>query len=69
MGYDLPAAIGACIASGREVVCATGDGSIMMNLQELQTIRQYNLPVKVVVFSNDGYGTMRQTCKNFFGGK
>lgn len=69
MGYDLPAAIGACIASGREVICATGDGSIMMNLQELQTIRHYGLPIKVIVFSNDGYGTMRQTCRNFFGGK
>lgn len=67
MGYDLPAAIGACIASGRrETMCATGDGSIMMNLQELQTIRHHNLPIKVVVFSNDGYGTVRMTIDNFF---
>ena len=66
MGYDLPAAIGACVASGRETVCATGDGSIMMNIQELQTIRHNNLPVKVVVFSNDGYGTIRMTSDNFF---
>lgn len=69
MGYDLPAAIGAAVASGRPVVCATGDGSVMMNLQELQTIRQYDLPVNVVIFSNDGYGAIRQTCKNFFGGE
>lgn len=69
MGYDLPAAIGAAAASGRQVVCATGDGSVMMNLQELQTIRQYDLPVNVVIFSNDGYGAIRQTCKNFFGGE
>lgn len=66
MGYDLPAAIGACIASGRDTVCATGDGSIMMNLQELQTIKQNSLPIKVVVFSNDGYGTIRMTSDNFF---
>lgn len=66
MGYDLPAAIGAAVASKKEVICVTGDGSIMMNLQELQTIKQYNLPIKIVVFSNDGYGAIRQTCKNFF---
>lgn len=69
MGYDLPAAIGAAVASGRQVVCATGDGSVMMNLQELQTIRQYDLPINVVIFSNDGYGAIRQTCKNFFNGE
>lgn len=68
MGADLPEAIGAAIASGREVICYTGDGSIMMNLQELQTIRHYDLPVKVVVFSNDGYHAIRQTSKNFFNG-
>jgi acetolactate synthase-1/2/3 large subunit len=68
MGADLPEAIGAAVASGKQVICLTGDGSIMMNLQELQTIKHYGLPVKVVVFSNDGYNAMRQTCKNFFGG-
>lgn len=66
MGYDLPAAIGAAIASGKEVICSTGDGSIMMNLQELQTIHHYNLPIKIIVFSNNGYNAIRQTCKNFF---
>lgn len=69
MGYDLPAAIGTAAAAGRTVTCATGDGSVMMNLQELQTIKQYNLPINVVVFSNDGYGAIRQTCKNFFNGE
>ena len=69
MGADLPEAIGAAVASGREVICLTGDGSIMMNLQELQTIRHYGLPVKVVVFSNGGYNAIRQTSKNFFNGK
>lgn len=69
MGYDVPAAIGASIASGRQVICVTGDGSIMMNLQELQTIVQNDLPVNIVVFANDGYGAIRQTSKNFFNGE
>lgn len=68
MGYDVPAAIGAAAASGRKVYCITGDGSIMMNLQELQTIVQNNLPISIVVFSNDGYGAIRQTSKSFFEG-
>lgn len=68
MGADLPEAVGAAVSSGKQVVCVTGDGSIMMNLQELQTIKHYNLPVKVIVFSNDGYNAIRQTCKNFFNG-
>ena len=66
MGADLPEAIGAAISSGKQIICVTGDGSIMMNLQELQTIKHYDLPVKVIVFSNDGYNAIRQTCKNFF---
>ncbi|MCI6649818.1 MAG: thiamine pyrophosphate-binding protein [Lachnospiraceae bacterium] len=68
MGYDLPAAIGAAVASGKKVYCVTGDGSIMMNLQELQTIVQNDFPISIVVFSNDGYGAIRQTSKNFFNG-
>ena len=68
MGADLPEAIGAAVASKREIICLTGDGSIMMNLQELQTISHYKLPIKIVVFSNDGYNAIRQTCKNFFDG-
>ena len=68
MGYDLPAAIGACIAHGRrETICVTGDGSIQMNLQELQTIRTNRLPVKIFLISNGGYHSIRQTQKNFFG--
>lgn len=66
MGADLPEAIGAAVASKKTVVCLTGDGSIMMNLQELQTIKHYNFPIKIVVFSNNGYAAIRQTCKNFF---
>lgn len=68
MGYDLPAAVGAAVALKREIICVTGDGSIMMNLQELQTIRGYHLPIKVVVFENNGYNAIKQTSKNFFGG-
>lgn len=68
MGYDLPAAIGACIASGRaETICISGDGSIQMNIQELQTIIHHRLPIKIFVINNNGYHSIRQTQKNFFG--
>lgn len=69
MGYDLPAAIGIAVATKKNIICVTGDGSIMMNLQELQTIMHYRLPIKVIVFSNDGYEAIRQTHKNFFHGE
>ena len=70
MGYDLPAAIGACIANNKQsVVCIAGDGSIMMNLQELQTIVHYNLPVKIIVLNNNGYISIQQTQNNFFNGR
>lgn len=69
MGYDLPAAVGAAIASKKRVFCITGDGSIMMNIQEMQTIVQYNLPINIIVFSNNGYGAIRQTSKSFFKGE
>lgn len=68
MGYDIPAAIGGAIASGKKVYCITGDGSVMMNLQELQTIVHNDLPINLVIFSNNGYGAIRQTSKNFFDG-
>ncbi len=68
MGYDLPAAIGACVANGeRELVCLSGDGSIQMNLQELQTIQTNRLPIKIFVINNNGYHSIRQTQTNFFG--
>jgi acetolactate synthase-1/2/3 large subunit len=68
MGYDLPAAIGAAFAQGLEkrVVCIAGDGSIMMNLQELQTIAGLRLPIKTFVLSNEGYHSIRQTQQAFF---
>ena len=69
MGYDLPAAIGACKGSGdRPVVCLAGDGSIMMNLQELQTIVGNKLPVKLFLINNAGYVSIFQTHRNFFNG-
>ena len=68
MGYDLPAAIGVCEALGKkEIVCVTGDGSIQMNLQELQTILTNHLPIKIFVINNDGYHSIRQTQTNIFG--
>lgn len=68
MGYGLPAAIGACIADGRkELVCIEGDGSIQMNLQELQTILTNKLPIKIFVINNEGYHSIRQTQTKFFG--
>ncbi len=66
MGYDLPAAVGATIAAKREVLCMTGDGSIQMNIQELQTIIHNNLPVKILIFNNNGYQAIVQTQTNFF---
>jgi len=70
MGYDLPAAIGACFANDKkDVICVAGDGSIMMNLQELQTVKHYNLPIKIFVLNNAGYSSIRQTQRNFFGEK
>lgn len=68
MGFGLPGAIGACLASGgRRVVLLTGDGSMMMNLQELQTLVHHRLPLKMFLFANDGYLTIRHTEKAIFG--
>ena len=69
MGYT-PGAIGASVAAGRrEVYCITGDGSFQMNLQELQTIRHHQLPVKFILFNNGGYLLIRHTQSNFMGGR
>lgn len=67
MGYDLPAAIGAAFANrGKRVICLAGDGSIMLNLQELQTVVHHQLPIKIFVLNNDGYLSIRQTQMSFF---
>jgi acetolactate synthase-1/2/3 large subunit len=56
LGYALPAAVGACISSNKPVVCITGDGGLNFNIQEFQTLKHYNLPVKVMIFNNQAYG-------------
>ncbi len=69
MGYGLPGAIGASLGLNKsEVICLNCDGGIMMNLQELQTIDEYNLPIKIFIFNNDGYLMIKHTQKNLFKG-
>ena len=68
MGHDLPAAIGAaCASGGRRVICLAGDGSLQLNIQELQTVCHYQLPVKIFVLNNNGYLSIRLSQKSFFG--
>lgn len=67
MGYDLPAAIGAAVAGeGRRVICLAGDGSLQLNIQELQTLIHNRLSVKLFVLNNDGYLSIRLSQKNMF---
>ena len=67
MGYGLPAAIGACVGFGkRPTVCVESDGSLMLNLQELATLKQLNLPITLVIMNNNGYASIRNTQKNYF---
>ena len=68
MGYDLPAAIGAALADpARPVICFAGDGSIMMNIQELQTLSTLSSNFKLIILDNGGYLSIKQTQSNFFG--
>lgn len=68
MGYGLPAALGASFARNKgEVLCLNCDGGMMMNLQELQTIAHHNLPIKIIIFNNDGYLMIKHTQKALFG--
>ncbi|MEI9902218.1 MAG: thiamine pyrophosphate-dependent enzyme [Hyphomicrobium sp.] len=67
MGYGLPALIGGGIANGRRpFVAVESDGSLMMNVQELSTIAAQNLPVKLFIFNNNGYASIRNTQRNYF---
>jgi acetolactate synthase-1/2/3 large subunit len=80
MGYDLPAAIGAAVAEHgnkalnsaalnediKDIILVTGDGSIQMNLQELQTIIHHKMPIKIFIINNEGYHSIRQTQTNLF---
>lgn len=70
MGYDLPAALGAALARpGEAIVCLAGDGSLQMNIQELQTLAHLKLPIKLFVLNNQGYLSIRQTQDAYFGGR
>lgn len=70
MGYSLPAAIGAAIrAPDRQVICFIGDGGFQINLQEFQTIRQYNLNLSIVILNNHGYGIIKQFQDSYLGGR
>jgi acetolactate synthase-1/2/3 large subunit len=66
MGYALPAAIGAAIGSGKEVIVIDGDGGFQMNIQELQTVKQYNLPIKIFILNNNCYGIIKQFQDAYF---
>lgn len=70
MGYGLPSSIGACIANNkRQTICVEGDGSIMMNLQDLQTIKHHNLPIVILLVNNDGYLSIKLSQESFFKGE
>jgi acetolactate synthase-1/2/3 large subunit len=68
MGYGLPAAIGAHFGSKKEVICIEGDGSMMMNLQELETVKYHDLPIKIFIINNEGYLSIKLTQNSFFKG-
>ncbi len=69
MGFGIPASIGACLASGRKrTVCIDGDGGFQMNIQELETVRRLNLPIKFFVLNNRGYASIQATQNNYFDG-
>lgn len=67
MGYGLPAAIGAAIH--HNIICLEGDGSLHLNIQELQTMKHYNLPIKLILLNNDGYLSIKISQNTFFNGK
>lgn len=70
MGFDVPACVGSCIASGgKRTVCVTGDGSVMMNIQELEVIKRRNLPVKLFITDNDGYSMIYGSQNGNFQGR
>jgi acetolactate synthase I/II/III large subunit len=69
MGFGIPAAIGGCLASGRNrTVSIEGDGGFIMNIQELETVKRLNLPIKFFVLNNGGYVSIQTTQKNYFDG-
>ena len=66
MGFGVPAAIGACLASSLKTICIDGDGGFFMNFQELELIKRYNLPIILFILNNNGYGSIKSTQKNHF---
>lgn len=68
MGYALPAAIGAYYASGKQVICISGDGGLQMNIQELQFIAREKIPIKIIVFNNNALGMIRHFQEMYFEG-
>ena len=70
MGFGLPQTIGACLASGgRRTVCVNGDGGFQLNIQDLETVRRLNFPIKYFILNNQGYASMRATHRNYFEGR
>lgn len=70
MGFAIPASIGGCLASNKkEVICIDGDGGFFMNIQELELVKRYKLPIKYFVLNNNGYGSIKTTQKNHFDSK
>ena len=66
MGFALPAAIGAAIGTGKQIYCIAGDGGFQMNVQELATVKKYNLPINITILNNGGYGIVKQFQDSYF---
>ena len=69
MGFALPCAIGAAIGSGKKVYCIDGDGGFQMNIQELLTVKKYDLPIEIIILNNSGYGIIKQFQDSYFDSK
>jgi acetolactate synthase-1/2/3 large subunit len=70
MGFGLPASIGACVASGKKrTICLVGDGGLQHNIQELELLKRYQLPIKIFILNNNGYASIRATHHKFFDGR
>ncbi|MBT8342130.1 MAG: thiamine pyrophosphate-binding protein [Desulfatitalea sp.] len=69
MGFGLPAAMGACLASGRRTISIIGDGGLQHNIQELQTLSRLELPIKIFILNNNGYGSIKAMQENHFSGR
>jgi acetolactate synthase-1/2/3 large subunit len=69
MGFGLPQSIGACLASSKRTISIIGDGGLQHNIQELETLKRLNIPVKLFVLNNNGYAAIRNTHRRFFDGR